>query len=73
MQIRRFTSALVIAVIAAASLHISAQPAKADAASVCAQLTMIIMNIEGSSAPQEAKDIAIAAVSSAKRFAGCTN
>lgn len=72
MQIRRFTSALVIALIAAASLHVTAQPASADLKSACAQLAAIIINIESSGAPDEAKAIAIEAVSGAKRFIGCT-
>jgi hypothetical protein len=71
MQIRRFTGALVIAVLAAASLHLTAQPASADIKSACAQLQAIIINIQSSSAPDDAKAVAIAAVSSAKRFIGC--
>lgn len=72
MQIRRFTGAFVVAAMTAVALHFSAQPANADTMSVCAQLEAIKINIEASSAPQEAKDLAIAAISGAKRFAGCT-
>lgn len=72
MQIRRFTGALVLAAMTAVGLHLSAQPANADTLSVCAQLQAIILSIEASTAPDDAKVIAIAAVSSAKRFAGCT-
>lgn len=71
MQIRRFTGAFVIAAMTAVALHFSAQPANADTMSICAQLEMIKINIQASEAPQEAKDLAILAVSSAKRFAGC--
>jgi hypothetical protein len=68
---RRFTGALVIAVMAAASLHLTAKPASADTISMCAQLQAIIINIENSSAPEDAKFLAIEAVRGAKRFAGC--
>lgn len=72
MGMRRLSGSFVIALIAAASLHVSAQPAAADTMSVCAQLAAIEINIQASSAPQDAKDLAIAAVRGAKRFAGCT-
>lgn len=68
---RRFAGALVIAVMAAASLHFTATPASADTISVCAQLEAIIINIQNSTAPEDAKLLAIEAVRGAKRFAGC--
>ena len=70
---RRFAGALVIAVLAAASLHLTAKPASADAISACAQLEAIIINIQNSNAPDEAKAVAIEAVRGAKRFAGCVD
>ena len=72
MQIRRFTGALVLAAMTAVGLHLSAQPANADTLSACAQLEAIRINIYNSDAPQEAKDLAYAAISAAKRFAGCS-
>ncbi len=71
MRMPRFAASFVSAAAVAATLHVSAQPASADPASICAQLAAIEINIQSSSAPQEAKDLAIAAVRGAKRFAGC--
>ena len=69
MQItRRFTGALIIAVMTAATLHFTAQPAAADTGSWCAQITATIINIQSSEAPQEAKDQAIAALTSIKKY-----
>jgi hypothetical protein len=74
-MIRRFTGALVIAAIAAASLLVTAQPASAepkDDKSMCAKLVDVIMKIEDSNKSDIVKAAAIAAAEAAKKFAGCT-
>ena len=69
MQItRRFTGALLIAVMTAATLHFTAQPASADTGSWCAQITATIINIQSSDATPEAKETAIAALTSIKKY-----
>lgn len=72
MTMRRLTASFMTALMVAVSLHVTAQPVAADTMSVCAQLAAIEINIQSSGASQEAKDLAIAAVRGAKRFAGCT-
>ena len=71
MRMNKLTSAVVIAVVAATSLHVSAKPASADAASFCAHLAAVAMNIENSMAPSFAKEIAIAAIYGTKKAAQC--
>jgi hypothetical protein len=70
---RRFAGALVIAGMVAASLHVTAKPASADAVSFCALLAATAINIENSMAPSFAKDLAIAAIYGSKRAAACTD
>ena len=71
MRINKLAGAVVIAMIAAASLHVSAKPAAADTASFCAHLAAVQMNIETSMAPSFAKDLAIAAIYGTKKAAAC--
>ena len=71
MRIKKLAGAVVIAMIAAASLHVSATPASADTASFCAHLAAVAMNIENSMAPGFAKDLAIAAIYGTKKAAQC--
>ena len=67
----KMTSALVIAMLTAASLHLSAKPASADTKSFCAMLEAVRINIENSMAPSFAKDLAISAIYGSKRAAAC--
>ena len=71
MRINKLAGAVVIAMIAAASLHVSAKPAAADANSFCAMLAAVQINIENSMAPGFAKDLAIAAIYNGKKAAAC--
>ena len=71
MRMNKLAGAVVIAMIAAASLHVSAKPAAADANSFCAMLAAVQINIEASMAPSIAKDLAIAAIYSGKKAALC--
>ena len=71
MRINKLAGAFVIALMVAASLHVSAKPAAADANSFCAMLAAVQINIESSMAPGFAKDLAIAAIYGSKRAAAC--
>lgn len=64
---RAFATAMFIA----ASLHLSVKPASADTKSFCAHLAAVELNIANSGAPDFAKSIAIAAIYSTKKAAGC--
>jgi hypothetical protein len=71
MRMQKFAGALVIAMLTAASLHLSVQPASADDGSFCARLAAIEINIQDSMAPGWAKDLAIAAIYGSKKAAAC--
>ena len=71
MRMPKLAGAFVIAMLTAASLHLSARPASADTISFCALLEAVRINIENSLAPGEAKDLALAAIYSGKRAAAC--
>jgi hypothetical protein len=71
MRMQKFAGAFVIAMLTAASLHLSVQPASADDGSFCARLAAIEINIQDSMAPGWAKDLAIAAIYGSKKAAAC--
>ena len=71
MRMNKLAGAVVIAMIAAASLHVSATPASADENSFCAHLAAVEINIRNSMAPGFAQDLAIAAIYGTKKAAGC--
>ena len=71
MRMPKLAGAFTIAMLTAASLHISVKPAAADTRSFCANLAAIELHIWNSSAPDFAKEIAIAAIYSTKKAAGC--
>ena len=71
MRMPKLAGALVIAMLTAASLHLSVQPASADDGSFCARLEAIRINIEASMAPSFAKELAIAAIFGTKKAAAC--
>jgi hypothetical protein len=67
----KLTGAFTIAMLTAASLHLSVKPASADTGSFCQMLAAIQINIESSMAPGFAKDLAISAIYGSKRAAAC--
>lgn len=71
MRMPNLAGAFMIAMLTAASLHLSVQPAAADDGSFCARLEAIRINIEASEAPGFAKDLAIAAIYGTKKAAAC--
>jgi hypothetical protein len=72
MRMPKLAGAFTIAMLTAASLHLSVQPAHAsDSKSFCAMLAAIEINIESSMAPGFAKDLAISAIYGSKRAASC--
>ena len=71
MRMPKLAGALVIAMMVAASLHLSAKPASADPRSFCAHLTAVELAILNSGAPDFAKEIAIAAIYGTKKAADC--
>lgn len=72
MRMPKLAGAFTIAMLTAASLHLSVQPAAAaDEKSVCAQLAAVELHIMNSMAPSFAKELAIAAIYGTKRAAGC--
>ena len=71
MRMPKLASAFTIAMLTAAALHISVKPAAADTRSFCASLAAIELSIWNSDAPDFAKEIAIAAIYSTKKAAGC--
>jgi hypothetical protein len=72
MRMPKLAGAFTIALLTAASLHLSVQPAAAeDQKSFCAMLAAIEINIEASMAPGFAKDLAISAIYGSKRAAAC--
>jgi hypothetical protein len=73
MRMPKLTGAFTIALLTAASLHLSVKPAAAESSiSFCAMLAAVQINIESSMAPGFAKDLAIAAIYGSKRAAACT-
>jgi hypothetical protein len=72
MRMPKLTGAFMIALLTAASLHVSVRPAAAnDGSGFCATLAAIQINIESSMAPGFAKDLAISAIWGSKRAAAC--
>ena len=72
MRMPKLTGAFLLAMLTAGALHLSVQPAAAnDQKSFCAHLAAVELNIANSGAPDFAKSIAIAAIYSTKKAAGC--
>jgi hypothetical protein len=71
MRMPNLTGAFLIAMLTAASLHLSVKPAAADTSNFCAHLMAVQMNIENSMAPGFAKELAIAAIYGTKKAAAC--
>ena len=73
MRMNKLGGAFVFAMMVAASLHVSAKPAAADASSFCAHLAAVAINIQNSMAPSFAKELAIAAIYGTKKAAACVD
>ena len=73
MRLPNLAGAFVIAMMVAASLHVTAKPAAADTTSICATLSAAEIRVAGSRLSAYAKALALAAITSAKQTAGCTN
>ena len=71
MRMPKLAGAFTIAMLTAASLHLSVKPAHADTRSFCAQLASIELHIMNSMAPSFAKELAISAIYGTKKAAGC--
>ena len=71
MRMPKLAGALVIAMMVAASLHLSAKPASADTKSICAKIAAAELKIMDSKLPDFVKQLAIDALYETKKAAGC--